>query len=60
MKFDAFTQRDYEAAYKRIVELRSILEEFVSLIKNILPPQRGEIKQLKYQSLTAIHTLALA
>ena len=49
MEYDDFAQSDYEAVYKRIVELSPSLEPFVSLIKNILPPQRGEIKQLKYQ-----------
>ena len=49
MEYDDFAQSDYEAVYKRIVELSPSLEPFVSSIKNILPPQRGEIKQLKYQ-----------
>ncbi len=48
-EYDDFAQSDYEAVYKRIVELSPSLEMFVSSIKNILPPQRGEIKQLKYQ-----------
>ena len=49
MEYDDFAQCDYEAVYKRIVELSPSLESFVSYIKNVLPPQRGEIKQLKYQ-----------
>lgn len=49
MEYDDFAQSDYEAVYKRIVELSPSLEPFVTYIKNILPPQRGEINQLKYQ-----------
>ena len=49
MEYDDFAQSDYEVVYNRVAELSPSLEPFVSYIKNILPPQRGEIKQLKYQ-----------
>lgn len=46
---DDFAQSDYDAVYARIIELSPSLESFVTYVKNIKPPQRGEIKQLKYQ-----------
>lgn len=49
IEYDDFAQSDYEAVYKRVVELSPSLETLVSYIKKVLPPQRGEIKQLKYQ-----------
>lgn len=49
MEYDDFAQSDYEVVYNRVIELSPSLEPFVSYIKSVLPPQRGEIKQLKYQ-----------
>ncbi len=46
---DDFAQRDYEAVYKRIIELSPSLEPFVNGVRDIIPPQRQEIRQLKYQ-----------
>ena len=48
-KYDDYAQIDYDIVYNRIVELSPSLEPFVSYIKSVPPPQRGEIKQLKYQ-----------
>ena len=48
-EYDDFAQSDYEAVYKRIVELNPSLELFVNDVRDIIPPQRQEIKQLKYQ-----------
>ena len=35
--------------YDRIVELSPSLETFVNFVRTVVPPQWGEIKQLKYQ-----------
>lgn len=48
-EYDDFAQSDYESVYDRILELSPSLEPFVNFVKNVMPPQRGEIKQLKYQ-----------
>lgn len=48
-EYDDFAQSDYEAVYNRIIELSPSLEPFVNKVRNIIPPQRHEIKQLKYQ-----------
>lgn len=47
--FDDFAQSDYDVVYSRIIELSPSLESFVSYVKSVIPPQRGEIGQLKYQ-----------
>lgn len=47
--FDDFAQSDYDAVYTRIIELSPSLESFVSYVRMVIPPQRGEIRQLKYQ-----------
>ena len=48
-EYDDFAQSDYEAVYTRIVEVSPSLEPFVNDVRNIIPPQRQEINQLKYQ-----------
>lgn len=48
-EYDDFAQSDYEAVYKRIIELSPSLEPFVNDVRDIIPPQRQEIKRLKYQ-----------
>lgn len=48
-EYDDFAQSDYEAVYTRIIELSPSLEPFVNGVINIIPPQRQEINQLKYQ-----------
>lgn len=49
--YDDYAQSDYEAVYKRIVELDDSLEPFISKIRDIVPPRRRELKQLKYQAM---------
>lgn len=56
---DDFAQSDYEAVYKRIIELSPSLEPFVNGVRDIIPPQRQEIKQLKYQIVDVTSTLGL-
>lgn len=48
-EYDDFAQSDYEAVYTKIIELSPSLEPFVNDVRNIIPPQRQEINQLKYQ-----------
>lgn len=48
-EYDDFAQSDYDAVYTRIIELSPSLEPFVNAVRNIIPPQRQEINQLKYQ-----------
>lgn len=48
-EYDDFAQSDYDTVYTRIIELSPSLEPFVNDVRNIIPPQRQEINQLKYQ-----------
>lgn len=47
--FDDYAQSDYEYVYDRIIELDHSLEDFVTEVRNIKPPQWREFSQLKYQ-----------
>lgn len=47
--FDDYAHSDYETVYDRIIELEPSLEPFINDVRNIVPPQRREISQLKYQ-----------
>ena len=47
--FDDYAQCDYEAVYSRIVEMDDSLRNFVSDVRNIVPPQRREFDTIKYQ-----------
>ena len=49
--FDDYAQSDYEAVYDRIIELEPSLEDFVTAVRNIVPPQWREFSTLKYQVL---------
>lgn len=49
MEYDDYAQIDYGEIYKRIVELSSSLEPFVTTVSEIVPPQRGEVGRIKYQ-----------
>lgn len=40
---------DFEVAYNRILELCPSLEPLITYVKKVPPPQKGELKQLKYQ-----------
>lgn len=46
---DDYAQSDYEAVYNRIIELEPNLEDFVTAVRNIVPPQWREFSKLKYQ-----------
>lgn len=48
-EYHDFSQGDYEKGYNRIIELSPELAPFVEYVRNIIPPQRGEVNQLKYQ-----------
>lgn len=45
---DDFAQSDYEMFCAKINRLCPSLASFVDMVRNIQPPQRGEIKKLKY------------
>lgn len=47
--FDDYAHSDYETVYDRIIELEPSLEPFINDVRNIVPPQRRELSQLKYQ-----------
>lgn len=49
--FDDYAQSDYEVVYNRIIELEPSLEDFVTAVRNIVPPQWREFSTLKYQVL---------
>lgn len=49
-KYDDFAQTDYTAMFKRIAETEPSLVMFVNEIKNIKPPQAGELNRLIYQA----------
>lgn len=44
-----YSQADYEAIYKDILDICPSLETLIDSVKNIIPPQSGETKQLAYQ-----------
>lgn len=48
-EYDDYAQSDYDLVYDRIVELSPSLESFVSYVKEVIPPQKGEVNRLKYQ-----------
>ena len=46
---DDYAQIDYDAVFKRVVEIDPSLRRFIKEIRNIKPPQMREMDQLKYQ-----------
>jgi RNA polymerase primary sigma factor len=46
---DDYAQSDYDLVYDRIIELSPSLEPFVSYVRTVIPPQKGEVNRLKYQ-----------
>lgn len=50
VEYDDFAQTDYNAMFIRIVETEPSLAMFVNEIKNIKPPQTGELNRLIYQA----------
>ncbi len=51
LEFDDYSQIDYEKIYDRVIALNESLEPFINEVRTILPPQRGEVDQLKYLAL---------
>lgn len=49
-EYDDFAQTDYNAMFERIVKTEPSLAMFVNEIKNIKPPQAGELNRLIYQA----------
>lgn len=47
--YDDYAQRDYEAVFNRVIELDPDLENFINIVRVIVPPQAREMDQLKYQ-----------
>lgn len=45
-EFDDYAQSDYDAIFRKVVELEPVLEPFIRAIKNIRPPQYKEISKL--------------
>ncbi|MBD5410225.1 MAG: sigma-70 family RNA polymerase sigma factor [Treponema sp.] len=50
-EFEDFAQLDYDKVFSEIKKLSPIQEYFVNYVKQIVPPQRNEIKTLQYQVL---------
>ncbi|MBD5426338.1 MAG: sigma-70 family RNA polymerase sigma factor [Treponema sp.] len=50
-EFEDFAQLDYDKVFSEIKKLSPIQEYFVNYVKQIIPPQRNEIKTLQYQVL---------
>lgn len=47
--YDDYAQRDYEAVFKRVIELDPGLANFINIVRAVVPPQAREMDQLKYQ-----------
>ena len=47
--YDDYAQRDYEAVFNRGIELDPGLEDFINVVRAVVPPQAREMDQLKYQ-----------
>lgn len=48
-KYNDFSQINYDTVYTRIIELNASLQPFIEAVKKIIPPQKNEVRQLKYQ-----------
>jgi len=47
--YNDFAQSDYEAVFDRAIQLSPALRPFISIVRNIKPPQYREFGKLKYQ-----------
>ena len=47
--YDDYAQRNYDAVFDKVIELDPGLENFINIIRNIVPPQAREMDRLKYQ-----------
>ena len=48
-EYDDYAQADYDRTFAEAIELSPELEPLINDIRNIVPPQRGEVRRLKYQ-----------
>ena len=48
-EYDDFAQIDYDRTFAEAIEMSPELEPLINDIRNIVPPQRGEVGRLKYQ-----------
>ena len=48
-EYDDYAQVDYDRTFAEAIELSPELEPLINDIRNIVPPQRGEVRRLKYQ-----------
>ena len=46
---DDYSRLDYEEVYNEVIEMNNRLIPYISKIRNITPPQRGEVNRLIYQ-----------
>lgn len=46
---DDFAQSDYEETFQSIINVEPNLKPLIEEVRNIIPPQRGEVGRLKYQ-----------
>lgn len=46
---DDYAQIDYDRTFAEVIEMSPELEPLINDIRNIVPPQRGEVGRLKYQ-----------
>ena len=47
--YDDFAQVDFEKTFDDVIQLSIELKPLINDIRNIMPPQRGEVARLKYQ-----------
>ena len=47
--YEDYAQRDYEVVFDKVIELDPGLEDFITIVRNIVPPQAREMNRLKYQ-----------
>lgn len=47
--YNDYAHRDYDAIFDKVIELDPGLEDFITAIRNVVPPQTKEMDQLKHQ-----------
>lgn len=47
--FNDFAQKNYDIVFAKVIELDPGLENFITTVRNIVPPQAKEMDRLKYQ-----------
>ena len=48
-EYDDYAHIDYEIVYSKVIQMSPALEPLIDKIRNIVPPQRKELKTIKYQ-----------